>query len=507
MLWLGSGKRPPGPFFLWIHLYDPHDPYDPPEPYKTRFQQALYDGEIAYTDSVVATLIAGLRARHLFDSALVALMADHGEAFGEHGENHHGILLYDETVHVPLLFKTPAQHATKRVSVGVALVDVTPTILQAAHLPVPAAMQGQSLWSFLKSDHASAADAANNSDLHPPVYSESDYGRRSFGWSFLQAWRSGKYLYIEAPERELYDLSVDPLATHNLAQGSKAIVQTAAVQVVDFYSSTRAGADPGTKLNLEQTENLHALGYLGTDSRISDDADNSRGADPKKKIAIANLLYGALVKMEREQYQEAVPILEQVLKEEPSTPIALLHLGRAYISLKEYQKAVPPLRNLVAIEPEDVFARYEFGCALVKTGNWTEATPHFEAAVSQVPSVAMMHFYLAFVYQRTSRPDDAKKEFQEALRLDPNNFPANLLLGRLLIGQQRAVEAVPYLRKAAKLHPDSIDAHGLLSDAFRGLGQEANARREFSEAERIRSKGGSRLGTPTADPGRDAQRP
>ena len=387
-----------------------------------------------------------------------------------------------------------------------ALVDVTPTILQAAHLPVPAAMQGQSLWSFLKSDHASAADAANNSDLHPPVYSESDYGRRSFGWSFAQAWRSESTCtsklrsvncttYLLIRWRHIIWLRV-PRPSCKLRQ-SRLSPSTAAQEQVPIRE---------LKLNLEQTENLHALGYLGTDSRISDDADNSRGADPKK-IAIANLLYGALVKMEREQYQEAVPILEQVLKEEPSTPIALLHLGRAYISLKEYQKAVPPLRNLVAIEPEDVFARYEFGCALVKTGNWTEATPHFEAAVSQVPSVAMMHFYLAFVYQRTSRPDDAKKEFQEALRLDPNNFPANLLLGRLLIGQQRAVEAVPYLRKAAKLHPDSIDAHGLLSDALRGLGQEANARRELSEAERIRSKGGSRLGTPTADPGRDAQRP
>jgi Tfp pilus assembly protein PilF len=112
---------------------------------------------------------------------------------------------------------------------------------------------------------------------------------------------------------------------------------------------------------------------------------------------------------------------------------------------------------------------------------------------------AMMHFYLALVYQRTSRDPEAEKEFQGALRLDPNHFPANLLLGRLLVGQQRPAEALPYLRKAVKLRPDSIDAHGFLSNAYRELGQDTNARREFSEAERIKSQGGSRLGTPTEE--------
>lgn len=504
LAWLS--KRPAGPFFLWVHLYDPHDPYSPPEPYKTRYQAQPYDGEIAYTDSAVGKLLTGLRTRRLFDGAIIAVMADHGEAFGEHGENHHGIFLYDETIHVPLLFRIPGQNFARSVATGVALVDVAPTILQAAHLPVPAAMQGQSLWSFMKSDHAAAADRANDSNLRSSVYSESDYGRRSFGWSLLKAWRSGKYLYIEAPERELYDQSVDPMTAHNLAPDSKAIVETVAAQVAEFYHNTKAGADPSAKLNLEQTESLHALGYMGSDSGPSSDADNASGPDPKQKIAIANLLYGALVKMEREQYQQAVPILEQVLKEEPNTPIALLHLGRAYMALKEYQKAVTPLRTLVAAKPEDAFARYELGCALAKTSNWAEAAPHFEAAVSQLPGVAMMHFYLAFVYERTARVPEAAKEFQSALRLDADNFPANLLLGRLFIVQQRAAEALPYLRKAAKLRPDSMDAHGFLSDAYRGLGQEANARRELAEAERIRSQGGSRLGTPTEDPGGVAKR-
>jgi len=494
LAWLS--KPSAKPFFLWVHLYDPHDPYDPPEPYKTRYQTQPYDGEIAYTDFAVGKLLTGLRARGLFNAALIAVMADHGEAFGEHGENHHGIFLYDETIHVPLLIRIPGQKSARRVAARVGLVDFAPTLLQVAKLPVPTAMQGQSLAGVLKSGQEQSALSEDQDSQHS-IYSESGYGRLSFGWSKLQAWRTGKYLYIEAPERELYDQSVDPLAARNLASESKALADTAAAQVGNFYRKTKGGVAEKTSLDEEQAESLHALGYMGSDSGILSDAENAGGPDPKQNIAVANLLYDALVDMESERYQEAVPILERVLKEEPNTPIAFLQLGRAYMSLKEYQAAVIPFRKLVERKPDDAFAHYELGCALVKTGNWDEAAPHFETAVSQMSGSAMMHFYLALVYQRTSRTAEATKEFQSTLRLNANNFPANLLFGRMYLMQQKPTDALPYLRKAIKLRPDSIDAHGFLGNAYMELGEQESAQRELAEAERLRAQGASRLGTPS----------
>ena len=502
LAWLG--KQRGGPFFLWVHLYDPHDPYSPPEPYKTRYQREPYDGEIAYTDAVVARLFAALRTRGLWDSALIAVMADHGEAFGEHGENHHGIFLYDETIHVPLLVKIPGQHATTKVSTQVGLVDVAPTILQAAQLPIPAAMQGESLLRFAG---PAPAKSTNDSNAPPPVYSESSYGRLSFGWSKLQALRIGKYLYVEAPQRELYDQSVDAAAAHNLAPDSPAVADTAAAQIVEFYQRTIGDAPEKKQLDFEQTESLHALGYMGSEAGTSNSAFDNQGPDPKQKIGTANLLYEALVDMENERYEQAAPALELVLEQEPNTPIAFLQLGRAYMSLKDYEKAIPPLQSLVEKKPDDAFARYELGCGLVKTGRWDEALPQFEAAVSQMKSSAMMHFYLALVYQRNSRVPDASNEFRSALRIDPDNFPANLLLGRLLLKQQEPANALPYLRKATRLHTDSIDAHLFLADALSEAGQLANARREREEAERIRLQGGSRLGTDAKESGAHRRRP
>ena len=495
--WLN--KRSGGPFFLWIHLYDPHDPYTPPEPYRTRYQAEPYDGEIAYTDSIVGKLLNELQARNLFDDSLLAVMADHGEAFGEHGETHHGIFLYDETIHIPLLIKLPRQRTATRVETRVGLVDVAPSILRALLLPVPDAMQGQSLLPFMKPDKAAQSAEHTDPALPRAIYSESGYGHLSFGWSVLKAWRTGNYLYVDAPERELYDETADPGAMHNLAPDLKAVTNTAAAQMMEFRRKTLAESTEKTQLTAEQTENLHALGYMGSDSEALSDTNRDAGSDPKQKIAIANLLYGAMVHTENARYQEAVPILEEVVKQEPHALTAYLLLGRAYVSLKEFQKAILPLQHVVETSPDNSFARYELGCALVKTGHWNEAAPQFEAAVSQMNSSAMMHFYLALVYQQTSRNDEALAEFKGALRRDPKNFPANLLLGRLYIKQQKAEKAIPLLQKAAALRPDAIDPHRLLADAYSQLGREESASRELSEAERIQVNGGSRLGTPHED--------
>jgi len=487
--WLNN--RPAAPLFLWIHFYDPHDPYTPPEPYRTRYAAEPYDGEIAYTDSVVGKVIADLKSSNIFDGSIIAVMADHGEAFGEHGEQHHGIFLYDETVHVPLLIKLPGQHTPGKVENRVALADIAPTVLLAAKLHVPDTMQGRPM---LPSLHDSAKNGAE-----PAVYSESGYGHLSFGWSPLHAWRAGQYLYVDAPERELYDEAADPSATKNLASEFRAVAETAASQMKEFVRKTATENTERTHLTLEQAESLHSLGYLASDSALPDDLKET-GPDPKLRIANANLLYKAMAHTENAEYEEAIPILEDVIKQEPRALSASLLLGRAYVSLREYQNAIAPLQHVVDATPDNTLARYELGCALVKTGRWKEAEPQFEAAVSQMNSSSMMHFYLALVYQRTSRDEEAENQFKEALKFDPKNFAANLLLGRMHILQQRAADAIPLLQRAAALHPDAIDPHRLLADAYTQLGEDEKAGAERTAAERIQSEGGSRLGTPTEEP-------
>ncbi len=492
LAWLD--RHPRGPFFLWVHLYDAHDPYDPPEPFKSRYVSAPYDGEIAYADSAVGRLFTQLRARGLYDGALIAVMADHGEALGGHGELAHGIFLYDETIHVPLLFKMPGeQFAGKRIDTRAGLVDVLPTILRTVGVPIPQAVQGESLVSMMKPSAKAAADQEAAAIPDHPAYAESDYPHKAFGWSSLRALRAGKYLFIQAPRKELYDQSADPKAEHNLSYTATPVSDTLAGQLDAFRQKTGSSKPvPKADVDPQAQEKLSALGYLASDNG-SDNANphagvKDTGADPKDKIEIVNLLHDAILDVEDTRYKEAIPLLEQVLAKEP-VPLAYVQLGTAFSWLKDYDKALPVLRKAVELRPDLTMAHYELGLALFKTGDLQRAAPEMEAAIAISPRWVDLHFSLAAVYARIDRIPDARKELETTVQLKPDHFRANLMLGRMLTFQGQSAAGLPNLKKAAKLQPNSPEAHLFLADAYSQLGQEAKARRERAEAERLKHTG------------------
>ena len=481
LAWLRQQPRNT-PFFLWVHLYDPHDPYDPPEPFKSKFAKQPYDGEIAYVDSVLGRLFGELKARGLYDPAVIAIVADHGEAFGEHGEETHGFFLYDETIHVPMVIKLPAARTNARINAPVGLVDVAPTVLRAAGLEVPKTMQGLSLLPL-----ASEKKAPRDRFAERTVYAETDYPQRAFGWSWLRALRAGKYLYIDAPHRELYDRSADPQAQHNLADASPAVADTLQAELDEFRRKTskeRVGQQ--AHLTPEQAEKLQALGYVTSAPNESAKQDESRGADPKDKIEIANLLHHALLAVDSQRYSDAVPQLERVLKEEPGLALANLELGRALNGLENYQQALPWLQKAVELNPQSGRAHYELGVALGETGDWAASAEQLETAVSRAPDSDDLRFYLAMAYDKLGRESDAEKSFRGALQINPNHYRANLFLGRLLGMENHPTDALPFLQKAVSLQPQSPDAHKFLANVYIELGQLQSAREEQAKADRLR---------------------
>ena len=481
-------KQPHMPFFLWVHLYDPHDPYEPPEPFKSKYAVAPYDGEIAYVDSALGKLFAALKADGLYDSSVIAIVADHGEALGEHGEESHGFFLYDETIHVPLLIKLPmGRGAGVQVDKPVGLVDLAPTLLRAIGAEVPSAMQGRSLLPLImgrKSDPGASVEADQG------AYAETDYPAHAFGWSWLRSLRTGKYLYVDAPRRELYDVSTDAKAEHNLADASPGVADTLQAQLEEFRKRTsgRGGAKPA-RLTPQMAEKLQSLGYVTSASNAPDEQEKPRGADPKDRIEIANLLHHALLNVDDERYQAAVSQLEQVLKLEPGLTLATQEMGRALNGLEKYPEALPWLQKAVELNPQSGRAHLELGTALGATGNWAGSAVQFEAAVSCAPESDDLRFFLAVAYDNLGRGSDAEKAFREALKINPNHFRANLFLGRLFGMQHNPSAALPFLQKAARLQPQSQDAHAFLANVYGELGQTENARREQAEAARLRALG------------------
>jgi arylsulfatase A-like enzyme/Flp pilus assembly protein TadD len=483
LAWLS--QLPNGPFFLWIHLYDAHDPYDPPEPYKSRYASQPYDGEIAYADSAVGKLLDALRKHSLYDETMIAVVADHGESLGAHGENTHGIFLYDETLHVPLLIKLPLNRAAgKHVETRVGLVDVAPTILQESGIAIPKEVQGESLLGMLKPAPAGAHNVAATPEDRP-AYAETDYPHRGFGWSSLRALRTGKYLYIQAPERELYNQATDPEAARNVAASSKAVADTLGIQLNEFRKKTSQALIDLAKPDAEQMQKLQALGYVASNSTALHDDTMPQGADPKTKVAVSNLLHDAMFDVEDTRYEQAVPLLERVLKEQPEMPVANMQYGMAEARLKNYDKALGPLQKAVKLLPDNGMGHYELGLALFETGDWKAAAPQFEAAVAGAPRWADAHFSLAAVYARIDRVAEAMTELDTTLSLTPDHYRANLLRGRILSLQGNPAAAILNLQKAAQVQPDSREAHLFLADAYAQLGRTFDAQRERAAGENL----------------------
>jgi len=470
--WLGQQQG--RPFFLWFHLWDAHDPYNPPEPFRSRFPNAPYNGGIAYVDATVGKLLDYLRDQGLYDNALIAVAADHGESLGDHGELTHSIFLYDATIHVPLLLRLPGNHfAGQRVNAAASLVDLAPTLLEALGQTPPPAMQGRSLLSLI-------------GNLHPenrPSFATGDHSERSFGWSALVSLRIGNQLYVRAPSPELYDLASDPGEKINLYPSNRAAAVRLAIQVDNFVKRISTGAPQALQDGLDEKnrEKLSALGYVA-----SGKTGPPASIDPKDRIDVANDMHDASLAIEEGKEATVIPLLLRVVAKDPQIQAAQYYLGIAYSRKGSFAKAIPPLRKAVELRPDALMAQYELAICLYETGDLNTAATYFEMLVENRPDWSDARYSLASIYARTGRPEEAAKNLLVVLQGEPDHYRANLLLGRMLFLNGTFAEALPYLEKAAAVQTDSAEAHSFLADEYEKLGRAADAARERAEADRLK---------------------
>jgi len=387
--WLASsGQRP---FFLWVQLHDPSVP------------DATYDHAVASTDTAAGKLLNFLRAQSLYDDAVIVVASAHGESLGAHGEDTHGIFLYDETIHVALLLKLPkSQMAGKQVKNRARLLDVAPTILEAAAIPVPPQMQGQSLLRI--------AEASSQADQ--PAFARSDFPGQAFQCAALESWRAGKYLYIRAPKPELYDLSADPSEAHNLALTSKATLETLAsqLQALDNRLGNDAGRETPTGLTSSEMQKLASLGYVGLQKNGAGVNAASEGTDPKDIIGAANKTLAALRDLDDGKPEEAIPALREVLAAQPNLYLAQYAMGAALIQQQHYADAIGFLHQAIELQPNSAFAHYSMGLSLMKTGDFKTAAVHLEIASQRLPGFTALHAALAEAYDHLGRVQDAARE-------------------------------------------------------------------------------------------------
>jgi choline-sulfatase len=480
-------KHPRGPFFVWIHLYDAHDPYDPPEPYKTRHSSAPYDGAIEYEDYAVGRLLRQLKLRGLFDGAIVAVMADHGESLGAHGEDTHGVFLYDETIHVPLLIKLPhGTSAANKVEERVELVDVMPTLLQTVGIAIPQEMQGESLLALMKPAHPPEMHSEPWRDR--PAFSQAEYSHDTFGWSALRSLRSGKYLYVQAPHRELYDEAADPNAENNLAASTTAVADTLAHELRSLRDKTVSKREaPKPALDPSAEEKLGALGYMASSGHNSKIASDD-GPDPKDHIEIANMIHRAEVLQQDQHSAESIALLEQIIAKNPTSSF-YEKLGTWLIRNQEFLKAVPPLTKALQADPDSNGLRFLLGKSLIMAQDFEGAIPVLEKLIEKVPNAVEAHSFLQLAYARTNRPLDAIKECKIVLQYDPNDYGSYLVLGQSLARSGNPQAGIATLERAALMEPSDPTPHLWLAEIYDRMGNHVESQQQRAEAQRLGALG------------------
>ncbi|MFQ6110223.1 MAG: tetratricopeptide repeat protein, partial [Candidatus Aminicenantales bacterium] len=424
-------------FFTWIHVYDPHTPYEPPPPYDERYPGRPYIGEIAFTDSQLSRLWQFLEKNNLVDETFLIFASDHGESLGEHRESTHGFFVYQEGIHVPLVFVTPftpLQGVTcDRV---VSLVDIMPTILEMAEIPPPPQIQGESLLPLFFDPEKS----------HSYAYSETYYPRFHYGWSELKSLQDERYKLIIAPDLELYDLKQDPDEKQNLASSQSRILREMKAEADRFIASHSENAleMDYRKIDEETREKLAALGYIGTFA----DPTKLKGktlANPKEKIVVFNKLSRA-----RE-----------------------IGLGG------EVDKAIAMIKEIIADDPEIIDAYFSLGNIYFKQGDYADAVRYFMEALERRPDDTFTVINIANAYRRMGKSDEAERFILDHLEKGLEDSQLYFILGGIKVIQKKEEEAIAYYRKCLDLNPRSASSHNALAAIYLSRDDMANAEKHI----------------------------
>jgi len=439
---LGWLARPgDAPFFAWVHLYDPHAPYEPPEPYRSRFAGRAYDGEIAFADSQLGRLFEWLRASGRERDTVVAVLADHGESLGEHGELTHAVLIYEATLHVPFLLAGPGVPRGSTVPARVSTVDVAPTLLRLLGLEPPAEMTGRDL---------RAAFAGR--PLEPqPLYGESLFGRLNCRWSTLRSWTVDEWKLVDGSRAELFDLADDPGETRDRAaeQAPRVARMRAALHAAVLKMAPGGDRAHTASISPEQEATLKSLGYVGgTGGR--GDLDQPGLPDPRDRVQLYERLQ-VILRAQNIPFERAAAAAKEIAEADPGNPFAYSTVASLAYRAGRLSEAAHAFRRSLELDPERPALRQNYGKLLRDMDRLEESEKELRLALGQTDAQdERARSSLAETLIRLGKNDEAARLIAEALRIEPKDPETLAAQGRLFAAQGRLEDAAASLGAAAE---------------------------------------------------------
>jgi arylsulfatase A-like enzyme/predicted Zn-dependent protease len=431
--------------FVWIHLYDPHTPYDPPSPYKERYGSRPYLGEIAYTDSQLARLWDFLERNQLADNTVLVFASDHGESLGEHQESTHGFFIYQEGVHVPLIFVSPVEEFQGHIRGDVVrLVDIMPTMLDMAGIDIPPDVQGISLLSAFKGRELPSGFA----------YSETYYPRFHYGWSELSSIQEGRFKLIIAPELELYDLTADPEEQTNLVQSLPQETRRLMSLAESFIEESGRNAYQldYRHMDEEARQKLAALGYIGSFTDSSS-LQGRRMGDPKEKIVIFNRLSEAREMGLKGDYTQGIALVDEIIAEDPDVIDAYFTKGNLYFKAGDFDKSLEAFFQALEKKPDNAFTIINVANSYIMKGDFNEAEKFLLSIKNTVPPDSQINLILGNINYAQKEYDQAEEYYRECIRLNESSASAFCALGGIMVIKKNLDEAERLLEQAEEFNP------------------------------------------------------
>jgi len=441
-------------FFGWVHFYDAHSPYTPPEPFRSRYPGRPYIGEIAFVDSQVGRLLEYLDAHDLARNTVVVVMGDHGESLGEHGESTHGFFVYQATMHVPLVIRTPYDAmAGRRVADTVRSIDILPTTLELLGIKTSDRLEGTSVVPLM---------TGAKKELGLAAYSEAIYPRFHFGWSDLRALTAGRFKFVAAPRPELYDLQQDPTESKNIYTERQQLGDRLNQELVALETRMSANASapkPAVEVDPEARERLAALGYVGT--FVTAAAPDRAGlADPKDKIQLFNLMTQAREAARHDKdSDEGLHALQRVVDQDPKVIDAWFMMGNEYYRRHDYTRAIDRYKRALELKPDYDLVVINMANAYRALGRDQEAMVGYRRFMELDPKNAQIRYETAQILIDNGKLDEARVELTHALELEPKLAAARNALGVLALRRGDVAGAEREIRAAIAEKADVRLAH------------------------------------------------
>jgi len=484
------------PFFVWVHLFDPHSPYTPPAPFAAAHPEAPYDGEVAYTDAAIGRFFDRLQRLDLFHQSTIVVVADHGESLGDHGERTHGTFLYDATVRVPLLLMLPGASGRRSVDTPVETADLAPTIASLAGTTV-GSVDGQSLLPLIQGAPG---------DPDRPAYAETYYQNVLLGWSPLRAVRTRRWKFVEAPRPELYDLEQDPAEQHNRLADRAGLAENLKRALPQPDS-----APPGRAIQptTEAAERLRALGYVSGSTEAS---PSTRAVDPKDRVDVWAFIENGIDRMARDP-DAAERSFARALALDGGNGLVMKYLAdlsfrrnRLAEARDRYRRALAAgfrhtdvfvnlasiaereehdeearamLGEAVRLNPSDADAWNRLGLVEARHGTPAAARTAFSRAIAAAPERAEPYYNLAIVERRAGNEQLAQARLKDAVAHNPAYPEAQYELGTGYLLAKDPARALEAYCAAIAARPDYAEALFGAARAALDVGRTDDARNYY----------------------------